>query len=88
MRYVFDGPAAGAEYTWIVDLPTGSRSFHRHDEITGDDFSGASPETKRNIEGLVSRGILTTHEDEQAPAEAPQPADKTEDVPATEPGKE
>ncbi len=88
MRYVFNGPAAGADYTWIVDLATGSKSFHRHDEITGAEFSSASPETKRNIEGLVARGVLTTNEDEPAVADVPPVEDKIEDVPATEPGKE
>lgn len=77
MRYEFNGPAAGAEFTWMVELAGGTKAFHRHDTITSEDFDGASGETKRNIEGLVARGILTVVED-----------DKTEDVPATEPGKE
>lgn len=91
MKYVFDGPAAGAEYTWIVELASGPRSCRRHDVITAEEFAGASPETKRNVEGLVERGILAEHDDEAvdepgvAPDEAPA---TTDEVPATEPGKE
>ncbi len=88
MSYKFDGPAAGAEFTWIVDLAGGPKYFRRHDAITAEEFAGASGETKRNIEGLVARGILTVSED-SAPVVADAPTeDKTEDVPAIEPGKE
>ncbi len=86
MRYEFNGPAAGAEFTWIVDLASGAKAFRRYDTITSEEFAGASGETKRNIEGLVARGILTVVEDEPVAEVAAE--DKTEDVPAIEPGKE
>jgi hypothetical protein len=88
MRYEFNGPAAGAEFTWIVELAAGPKSFQRHDTITADEFAGSSGETKRNIEGLVARGILTVVEDGAVAADVPPAEDKTDDVPAIAPGKE
>jgi hypothetical protein len=73
MTYEFSGPNAGPEYSWLVELASGPRTFHRHDVITGAEFEGASGETKRNIEGLVARGVLVAKEDTAEPA-APEPA--------------
>ena len=63
--YKFEGPAAVTPLHWDLELIEGlEKQFAPHDAFTEELYDTAPPQTKRNIDQLVERGVLVTSEGE------------------------
>ena len=62
----FEGPNAAPNGAhWYLELSEGKESaFGIHDMVKAEDYEAAPPETKRNIDQLVERGVLVPSEEE------------------------
>jgi hypothetical protein len=61
----FEGPAAVAPLRWYLELTEGFETpFSPHDVISEEQYEAAPPQTKRNIDQLVERGVLVASEEE------------------------
>ena len=61
----FEGPAAvPSQAHWYLELVAGIETgFAPHDEISEEQYDAAPPQTKRNIDELVERGVLVASEE-------------------------